>query len=71
MRDAAEQRLGTVVASLELIRLDLLRLRAGATTLESVTQDLTRASEIGEQTGRLVRAAEEVRALLAGKAGPP
>jgi len=58
------------VAGLQLIRLDLLRLRAGASSLESVTEDLTRANEVGEQTGRLLQAAEEIRMLLRRRQAP-
>ena len=63
-RDAAQTRLGEVVAALETIRLDLLRLRAGAGTVESVTADLTNAREIGEQTERLLAAQREVEEAL-------
>ena len=63
-REAAQTRLGEVVAALETIRLDLLRLRAGAGTVESVTADLTNAREIGEQTERLLAAQREVEEAL-------
>ena len=65
-RAAAQSRLGQVVAAMEAIRLDLLRLRAGAGSLESVTADLTAAREIGEQTERLLAAHDEVSAVLKG-----
>src|SRR2546425_9338800 len=63
-REAAQTHLGEVVAALETIRLDLLRLRAGAGTVESVTADLTNAREIGEQTERLLAAQREVEEAL-------
>ena len=65
-RAAAQSRLGQVVAAMEAIRLDLLRLRAGAGSLESVTADLTAAREIGEQTDRLLAAHAEVNTVLKG-----
>jgi hypothetical protein len=65
-RDAAQQRQRDVVAILETIRLDLVRLRAGAGTLAGVTADLSRARDIGEHTDRLLTARDEVeRALMA------
>ncbi len=63
-REAAQARQGEVVAALETIRLDLLRLRAGAGSLESVTADLTNAREVGEQTERLLAAHGEIEKAL-------
>jgi hypothetical protein len=59
-REAAQGRLGTVVAALETIRLDLLRLSVGKGTLDSVTADLARAIQIGDQTERLLAGQREV-----------
>jgi serine/threonine-protein kinase len=59
----AAARLATAVAALETLRLDLLRLRAGAATLDELTVDLEAAREVGEEIGyRLAekRAADDV-----------
>ena len=65
IRDArAQTRLAEVVAALEVIRLDLLRLRAGAGSVESITADLTRAREMGDHTDRLLAAGAEVDAFV-------
>ncbi|HSJ65650.1 MAG TPA: serine/threonine-protein kinase [Gemmatimonadaceae bacterium] len=53
----AAARLETVVSALESVRLELLRLHAGAGSLENLTRDLEAAREIG----RRVEAIEEVR----------
>lgn len=68
-REAAQQQLGGVVSALETIRLDLLRLRAGAGSVASVTADLGAAREVGEQTEQLLAAGAEVSELM-GKASP-
>ena len=68
-REAAQRRLGEVVAALETIRLDLLRLRAGAGSVERLTADLTAAREIDEQTDRLLSGQREVEEALKGGAG--
>ena len=64
-RAAAEARLGNVVTALESLRLDLLRLRAGAGTVEGITTDLEAARELGESADRLLAGAREVDAVLA------
>jgi len=64
-RAAAEARLGNVVTALESLRLDLLRLRAGAGTVEGITPDLEAARELGESADRLLAGAREVDAVLA------
>jgi hypothetical protein len=48
------------VAALETIRLDLLRLRAGAGSVDRITADLAAAGEIGETVDRLLAAGEEI-----------
>lgn len=63
-KEAAQRRLAEVVAALETIRLDLLRLRAGAGSVESLTADLTAAREIDEQTNRLLAGHREVEEAL-------
>jgi eukaryotic-like serine/threonine-protein kinase len=64
-RTAAESRLGDVVTALESLRLDLLRLRAGAGSVDSITTDLEAARELGESADRLLASAREVEAVLA------
>ena len=63
-RDAAQQRLAQAVAALEGIRLNLLRLCAGAGSVDSLTADLTAAREVGEEVERLLSGHDEVAALL-------
>jgi len=59
-RDLARARLSESVAALETIRLDLLRLRAGAGSVDRITADLAAAGEIGATVDRLLAAGEEV-----------
>lgn len=66
-RDAAQGRLADAVAALEGIRLDLLRLCAGAGSVDSLTADLAAAREVGEEVDRLLAGRAEVAALLAGQ----
>lgn len=66
-RDAAQRRLADAVAALEGIRLDLLRLCAGAGSVDSLTADLAAAREVSEQVDRLLVGRAEVAALLAGQ----
>ena len=65
-RDMANGRLADAVMALETIRLDLLRLTAGAGTLDNLTADLADARAVSEELGRLVDAREEVEAQLSG-----
>jgi hypothetical protein len=61
-RASAEERLAEVVTTLENVRIDLLRLQAGTTSLDGITQDLGAARALGEGADRLlagVREAEE------------
>jgi eukaryotic-like serine/threonine-protein kinase len=69
-REAARARLGEVVAALETIRLDLLRLRAGVGSVAGITEDLSAAQEVGEQAERLLVAEQEVEAAIRGGSGP-
>jgi serine/threonine-protein kinase len=71
-RQAAKAHLAESVAALEGIRLDLLRLHAGATDLAPLTTLLDAAREMGEDIGRLADAQQEVergapRGIGAGK----
>jgi serine/threonine-protein kinase len=64
-RTAAESRLGDVVMALESLRLDLLRLSAGAGSVDGITSDLAAAKELGENADRLLAGVREVEAVLA------
>lgn len=63
-RDGAQQRLADAVASLETIRLGLLRMHAGKGDVESITRDLASAKDVSEAVERLLEGREEVEALL-------
>ena len=69
-RDAAKQRLADAVTALETIRLDLLRLTAGAGSVEGLTADLAEARAVSEEVGRLLAARDEVAAQLSIDAEP-
>ena len=62
-REAAEQ-LARSVAALESIRLDLLRLHAGASDLAPLTTLLDAARDLREDVDRLVEARKEVDAAV-------
>ena len=66
---ASQRRLGDAVAALEVIRLDLLRLRVGAGTFDGITADLSAARELSQATDRLLEAAGEVDGFLVADAG--
>ena len=59
-KTAAESQLAETVAALEGIRLDLLRLHAGAVDLAPLTTLIDAARQIGEDVGRLAEAQREV-----------
>ena len=59
-RQAATAHLGQSVAALERIRLDLLRLHAGASDLSPLTTLLDAARGLGDDIGRLAEAQQEV-----------
>jgi serine/threonine-protein kinase len=63
-RDAAQARLKEAVASLENIRLGLLRMYAGAATTDGITRDLAKADEIAGDIERLLQGREEVERAL-------
>jgi eukaryotic-like serine/threonine-protein kinase len=63
-RAAAEARHADIVTAMETLRLNLLRLRAGATRAESVTQDLAAAQALSEDVDRLLEGAGEVELAL-------
>ncbi|MBL8984205.1 MAG: hypothetical protein JNL26_18610 [Gemmatimonadetes bacterium] len=64
-RDRLHARLGEVVASMETIRVQLLRLHAGTASVQSVTTHLGLAGEVSEQVERLIAAHDEVERVLA------
>jgi hypothetical protein len=66
---SAQHRLADTVAALEAIRLDLLRLRVGAGSVESITADLSAARELSEAAERLLEAADEVEGMLPAPMG--
>lgn len=69
-REAAKQRLADTVTALETIRLDLLRLTAGAGSVDSLTADLAEARTVSAEVDRLLDARAEVEALLSGDTCP-
>ena len=66
---AAAARLGEAVAALEGIRLDLLRLHAGAADLQPLTTLMDAARELGDEAARLADAQREVDAALDDRGG--
>jgi hypothetical protein len=63
-RAGAEQRLVEVVAALENIRLQLLRLHAAVGTVSGVTSDLSSARDLSADVERLFEASREISDLL-------
>jgi len=63
-RGEAEERLSGLVAALETLRLDLLRLSAGGGSVDGITADLAAAREFGEAADRLLASAREVEKAL-------
>ena len=63
-RAAAEKGLADVVTALENLRLDLLRLRAGAGSADSITLDLAAARDVGVEVDRLFAVRREIDAAL-------
>jgi serine/threonine-protein kinase len=65
LRDETQARLADAVAALETIRLNLLRLHAGQSTVDRLTSHLGLAAEVSDQVKRLIAAHAEVeRAIL-------
>ena len=64
-RDMVQARLREAVAAMETLRLGLLRLHAGSTSLESLTTHLGLASDVSADVQRLVAAHQEVDDTLA------
>jgi serine/threonine-protein kinase len=65
-RDAAARRLATAVAALENLRLDLLRLKAGAGSVDELSANLTAARRIAEEIDAQVAGRIEVEKVLRG-----
>lgn len=63
-REFTVKHLAEAVASLETIRLGLLRLTTGAGTVESLTTDLAAAAEVGDEIDRLMDGMGDVELLL-------
>jgi eukaryotic-like serine/threonine-protein kinase len=63
-REAAAQRLAASVAALENIRLDLLRLTAGAGTVDQLSADLAAAGDIAAEVDAALEGRREVEGLL-------
>jgi len=64
MRDFVHAKLGEAVAALETIRLNLLRLHAGSTTVEGLTTHLGLAAEVSAEVERLIAAHDEVERVV-------
>jgi len=64
-RDMVQARLREAVAAMETLRLGLLRLHAGSTSLESLTTHLGLAANVSADVQRLVAAHQEVDDTLA------
>ena len=65
-RDAAAARLASAVAALENLRLDLLRLKAGAGSLDELSANLTEARRIAGEIDAQVAGRIEVENVLRG-----
>ncbi|MEO8624760.1 MAG: serine/threonine-protein kinase, partial [bacterium] len=63
-RERAGGRLAELVTALENVRLDLLRVRAGGGSVESITRDLAAAREFGKEADRLLASGREVEDAL-------
>jgi serine/threonine-protein kinase len=70
-RDSASRRLSATVAALENIRLDLLRLQAGAGSLESLTSVIDAARRVGTAVDDALSSREETERLLVRDGSPP
>ena len=63
-RATSEKHLAEAVASLETIRLGLLRLTTGTGTVERLTTDLAAAADVGDEIDRLMAGMTDVELLL-------
>ena len=64
MRDEMHGKLTETITALETIRLNLLRLHAGAGSVQSITTNISVAAEVSAAVERLVAAHEEVDRTL-------
>jgi serine/threonine-protein kinase len=64
MRDEMHGKLAETITALETIRLNLLRLHAGAGSVQSITTNISVAAEVSAAVERLVSAHEEVDRTL-------
>jgi serine/threonine-protein kinase len=65
LRATAHAKLTAAVGALETIRLDLLRLHAGSTTVQSVTTHMGLAEDVSREINRMIAANSDVDRLLA------
>ncbi|MFC1639930.1 hypothetical protein ACFL3B_04110, partial [Gemmatimonadota bacterium] len=65
-RDETQAKLQDVVASLENVRLGLLRMHAGTGTVGGITQSFSKADEIAADIERLLEGRSEVEQALKG-----
>ncbi len=70
-RDASSKRLASAVAALENIRLDLLRLQAGAGSVENLTSSIEAARRIGTTIDATLEGREDTERILRGESSPP
>jgi hypothetical protein len=63
-RDAASRRMAASVAALENLRLDLLRLKAGAGSLDELTAHLSDARRLQDEIALAIAARRETEAAL-------
>jgi hypothetical protein len=70
-RETASARLGTIVTSLESIRLDLLRLQTGATGAESITAMLDAARRVGAEVDVAISSRAAADAVVASPKALP
>jgi len=66
-RDAAARRLATAVAALENLRLDLLRLKAGAGSVDELSANLTAARRIAAEIDAQMAGRIEAELVLRGE----
>ncbi len=66
-REETIERLDACTLALENMRLDLVRLRTGGSTVQSVTQVAEAAMAVAREVDRVVEAAQEVRELTAAR----
>jgi serine/threonine-protein kinase len=67
-REAHREKLEACALALENMRLDLVRLRTGGSTVHSVTQVAEAAQQVARDVDRVVEAAQEVRELVGPRA---